>query len=158
MALVRWQIVTLAIGGPAEIATGKPFAPAMTCDIPVISMDLSATVLDAAHVKPGEGTAPDGLSLRPVFQGKKPDRDALFFHYPHYAFHKANRPGGAIRAGQHKLIRRYDDNSLELFDLVADVGEKRNLAAEKPELAAMLDAKLGHWLRDTTAQMPTRVR
>ena len=150
--------VPLIVRWPAVIATGKPFAPAMACDTPVISMDLSATVLDAAHVKPGEGTAPDGLSLRPVFQGKKPDRDALFFHYPHYAFHKANRPGGAIRAGQHKLIRRYDDNSLELFDLGADVGEKRNLAAEKPELAAMLDAKLGHWLRDTTAQMPTRVR
>jgi arylsulfatase A len=99
----------------------------------------------------------EGVSLRPLLQGKKLDRDALFFHYPHYAWHKANRPGGAIRSGQYKLIRRYDDHSLELFDLANDVGEKRNLAAQKPDLAAKLDEKLGRWLKDTEARMPAPV-
>ena len=117
-------------------------------------MDLSATILDAAGVKLGRNESLDGASLRPLLQGEKLDRGELFFHYPHYAWHKSNRPGGAIRSGPYKLIRRYDDNSLELFDLTKDVGEKQNLAAQKPEVAAKLDEQLGRWLKDTAAQMP----
>ena len=81
------------------------------------------TVLDAAGVKLARGEPLDGTSLRPLLEGKKLDRDALYFHYPHFAWHKGNRPGGAVRAGRYKLIRRYDDNSLELFDLATDPGE-----------------------------------
>jgi hypothetical protein len=42
-----------------------------------------------------------------------------------------------------------------MYDLVDDVGETRNLAAEKPELAAKLDQQLGRWLQETGALMPT---
>jgi len=129
-----------------------------TIDTPVISMDLSATVLDAAGVKLGRGEALDGISLRPLLQGKKLDREALYFHYPHYAWHRSNRPGGAIRCGPYKLIRRYEDGSAELFDLSKDVGEKRDLAAVLPKVAARLDGKLGRWLKETAAQMPTPVK
>ena len=147
--IVRW---------PGVVATGKPVAPGTTDDTPVVSMDLSATILDAAGVKLGRTEALDGVSLRPLLDGKKLDRDALYFHYPHYAWHKANRPGGAVRSGQFKLIRRYDDNGLELFDLTNDIGEKENVAARKPEVAAKLDAQLGRWLTGTAAQMPTPVK
>jgi arylsulfatase A-like enzyme len=147
--------VPLIVRWPGVVAAGKPVAPGSTSDTPVVSMDLTATILDAAGVKIGRGEALDGVSLRPVFEGKGLDRGALYFHYPHYAWHKSNRPGGATRAGRYKLIRRYDDNSLELFDLATDIGEERNLAAQRPELAAKLDAQLGRWLRETGAQMPT---
>jgi len=121
-------------------------------------MDLSATVLDAAGVKLARGEPLDGTSLRPLLEGKKLDRDALYFHYPHFAWHKGSRPGGAVRAGRYKLIRRYDDNSLELFDLATDPGEKLDLAAQRPEVAAKLDARLAAWLKGTGAQMPTPVK
>jgi arylsulfatase A-like enzyme len=150
--------VPLIVRWPGLVAPGKPVAPGSTSDTPVISTDLSATILDAAGVKLGGNETLDGVSLRPLFQGKKLDHESLFFHYPHYAWHKANRPGGAVRSGHYKLIRRYDDNSLELFDLSGDVGEKQNLAAQKPELAAKLDEQLGRWLKETGAQMPTRVK
>jgi arylsulfatase A-like enzyme len=126
-----------------------------TNDKPVISMDLSATILAAADVKLAPGESLDGVSLRPLLSGGSLDREAIFFHYPHYAWHKSNRPGGAIRAGQYKLIRRYDDHSLELFDLSHDLGEQHNLAPQMPELAAKLDKQLGRWLQETTAQLPT---
>ena len=150
--------VPLILRWPGVIAAGKPVAPAAVNDSPTISMDLSATILDAAHVKLGRNESLDGVTLRPLLQGKKLDREQLFFHYPHYAWHKSNRPGGAVRAGQYKLIRRYDDNSVELFDLAADVGETRNLAAQKPKLAAKLDQQLERWLKDTAAQMPTPIK
>ncbi len=150
--------VPLIVRWPGVVAPGKPVTPGATNDTPIISTDLSATILDAADVKPGQDETLDGVSLRPLFQGKKLDRESLFFHYPHYAWHKGNRPGGAVRSGQYKLIRRYDDNSLELFDLANDAGEKVNLAEKKPELAAKLDEQLGCWLKETGAQMPTPVK
>ncbi len=150
--------VPLIVRWPGVIAPGKPLTPGTTNATPVGSTDLSATILDAADVRLGRNESLDGASLRPLFQGKKYDRSTLFFHYPHYAWHKGNRPGGAVRSGQYKLIRRYDDNSLELFDLANDIGEKRNLAGQKPEVAAKLDEQLGRWLKDTAAQMPTPVK
>ena len=129
-----------------------------TNDTPVISMDLTATIMDAAQVKLGRAESLDGTTLRPLLQGRKLDRDSLFFHYPHYAFHRSNRPAGAIRSGPYKLIRRYDDNSIELFDLSKDLGESRNLSLEKPEVAAKLNEQLGRWLKEAGAQMPTPIR
>ena len=133
-------------------------AASMVNDTPVISMDVPATILDAAGVKLGENESLDGTTLRPLLLGQTLARDHLCFHYPHYAFHQANRPGGAIRVGQYKLIRNYDDDSVELFDLSDDLGETRNLAREKSELAAKLDAQLGGWLKETGAQMPTHLK
>jgi arylsulfatase A len=150
--------VPLIVRWPGVVAPGKPVTPDTTNDTPVTSTDLSATILDAADVKLGRNETLDGVSLRPLLQGKKLDRESLFFHYPHYAWHKGNRPGGAVRSGQYKLIRRYDDNSLELFDLANDIGEKQNLAETKPELAAKLDEQLGRWLKETGAQMPSPVK
>ncbi len=145
--------VPLVIRWPAALP--KRLKPGTTNDTPVISMDLSATILDVAGIKLGQGESLDGTTLRPLFQGEKLNREALYFHYPHYAWHKSNRPGGALRAGDYKLIRRYDDNSVELFDLSKDVGEKRNLASRMPEMAARLDKQLGRWLEKVDAQLPT---
>ncbi|MFW5692624.1 MAG: sulfatase [Thermoguttaceae bacterium] len=107
--------VPLIIRWPAVVAPGKPVAPGAVDRTPVISMDLSATILDAAHVELPPDQSLDGTTLRPLLQGERLDRGPLFFHYPHYAWHRSNRPGGAIRSGRYKLIRRYDDQSIELY-------------------------------------------
>jgi arylsulfatase A-like enzyme len=119
-------------------------------------MDLTETILAAAGGLRKEGEIVDGSSLKPVLEGKKESREPLFFHYPHWSFHKENRPGSAIRAGKHKLILRYDDDSVELYDLEADLGEKKNLAGDFPEVAAKLRMKLDDWLKETGAGLPQR--
>jgi len=43
---------------------------------------------NAAKVKLGRTESLDGVSLRPLFDGKKLERDALYFHYPHFAWHE----------------------------------------------------------------------
>lgn len=123
-------------------------------ETPVISMDLTATILDAAGVNLASGESLDGDSLRPLFGGGKLEREALYFHYPHFAFHKANRPGSVIRSGQYKLILRHEDDSVELFDLEADLSETKNLATVQPELAQNLRDRLREWLRITGAGIP----
>ncbi len=127
-------------------------------DTPVISMDLTATILDAAGVEIAEDEKLDGETLRPLFSGGGLQRDALFFHYPHFAFHKANRPGSAIRSDNYKLILRYDDDSVELFDIEKDPGETKNLAGAKTDIARKLRARLESWLESTKAGLPTKRR
>ena len=95
----------------------------------------------------------DAYAAAPVCS---PTRAAVFFHYPNYAFHKKNRLASAIRSGNHKLIKRYDDGSIELYNLKEDIGETHNLAARFPELAEQLDQTLEKWLRDVDARLPTR--
>ena len=82
-------------------------------------------------------------------------RSEIFFHFPNYAWHMGNRLGGAVvtRNGM-KLIRNYDDNSLELYDVVGDIAETKNRAKDKPQLAKRLNDKLSAWLKETKAPMP----
>ena len=129
--------------------------PRATINEPVISMDLAATVLDAAGVQLADEEFLDGQTLRPLLAGKGMKRRRLFFHYPHFAWHKSNRPGAAVRDGQYKLILRYDDNSVELYDLAADIGERHNLAEQKPDLGKRLRRQLEVWLAKTGARRPT---
>jgi arylsulfatase A-like enzyme len=140
--IVRWPGVTAA-GAVNET--------------PVVSMDLTATILDGAGVSLATDERLDGESLRPLMRGAPLRRDALFFHYPHFAFHRDNRPGSAMRQGQYKLILRYDDDSVELFDVVGDVGETKDLAQIRPELAEQLKSRMTHWLIETNAALPQRL-
>ncbi|MCH2516441.1 MAG: DUF4976 domain-containing protein, partial [Dehalococcoidia bacterium] len=131
--------------------------PGSTCATPVISMDCYPTLLDVAGLPPTPDHPVDGKSLLPLFeQSGRLDRDAVYLHYPNYAFHKKNRLGGVIREGEYKLIKRYRDGELELYHLNSDIGEKKNLAAQSPELAGFMERKLEAWLRETGAKMPVR--
>lgn len=130
--------------------------PGSESETPTVSMDLSATILDAAGIDLKNGETLDGTSLRPLLQGDRFERGALYFHYPHFAFHKSNRPGSAIRMGQYKLILRHDDQTVELFDLAEDLGETKNLAKDRPKLAQRLKTQLENWLAETKAGLPTK--
>jgi len=142
--------VPLIARWPGKIAPGTRSAT------PVITMDIHATILEVAGLQPDPGNTPDGLSLSPLLFGQGPlNREAIFFHYPNYAFHKQNRFGSVIRAGDFKLIKRYDDDSVELYDLQSDIGETINLANELPEQAAILRTRLESWLSETGASQPS---
>jgi arylsulfatase A len=138
--IVRW---------PGKVEAGS------TCHTPVISMDCYPTLLEVAGLPPTPDQPVDGKSLLPLFgQSGRLDRDAIYFHYPNYAFHKKNRLGGVIREGDYKLIKRYRDGELELYNLSDDLGEKKNLAGQSPELAKSLERRLDVWLREIGANMP----
>jgi len=129
-----------------------------TCRTPVISTDFYPTFLEAVGLSPKPGKTLDGESIMPLLTRKGTmKRKAIFFHYPNYAWHKSNRLGAVIRRGDYKLIERYDDGSVELYNLAEDIGEKKDLAAKMPERAARMKARLDAWLKETGAQMPERI-
>jgi arylsulfatase A-like enzyme len=140
--IVRW---------PGRVPAGS------ICSTPVISTDCYPTLLEAAGLQPAPGITLDGRSLIPLFEQKSGfDRDAIFFHYPNYAFHKKNRLGSAMRAGDFKLITHYDNGELELYRLSSDIGEEENLSQQHPEIVRRLKDKLDAWLRQTDARLPVR--
>jgi len=123
------------------------------CDVPVISMDFFPTILDAVGLESGDPL--DGESLMPLLkQTGSLQRSEICFHYPNYAFHQDNRLGSAIRQGDYKLIERFDDGSVELYNLKADIGEKNNLANKVPDRAKELVDKLRAWRTSTKAELP----
>jgi hypothetical protein len=52
-------------------------------------------------------------------------------------------------------VEYYEDGRLELYNLAADVNEKNNLAASRPELAKKLQLQLREWRRTVDAALPT---
>ena len=128
-------------------------APGAVDDTPVISTDIFPTLLEITGGPRGRRV--DGSSLVSLLRGEGPlDREALYWHYPHY--HPGGAaPYGAVRAGRYKLIEYYEDMRVELYDLGADVGEAVNLAETLPEQTARLRGLLHAWRNDTRAQMPS---
>jgi arylsulfatase A-like enzyme len=140
--------VPLIAKWPGQIEPGKQ------CGVPVITQDLFATICEVCQARPPEKI--DGHNILPQLKGSTEQvHDALYWHYPHYA-NQGSKPGGAVRAGDFKLIEYYENGRRELFNVKADVGESRNLAAEQPELVKQLAAKLNEWRKEGGALMPTR--
>ncbi len=126
--------------------------PGSVCDVPVNSLDFYPTLLEAAGAKLRPGQVVDGFSLVPVLKGgRELQREALFWHYPHYS-NQGGFPGGAVRAGDWKLIERYEDGRVHLYNLRDDPGERRDLAANEPEKTRALRARLHVWYREVGAK------
>jgi len=141
--------VPLIVRWPGQVEAGAISAE------PVISMDFFPTILEIAGLDPTPGVPLDGMSLLPLLsQSGSFEREAIYFHYPNYAFHGENRLGGAIREGDYKLIEFYDDGSVELYDVVNDIGEEHNLSEEMPGKASSMKNKLDRWLVSSGAKMP----
>jgi arylsulfatase A-like enzyme len=134
------------VGGPGSIANGKqvpyesslrvpfilsgPGLPrALVSDLPVSSMDLPPTLLSLAGL-----SAPDswpGRDLIAALAGKIEVREA----FAEWSDEESERFGGlayrVVRTPAHKLIVWKDPaRGEELYDLVADPAEARNLIAE----------------------------
>jgi arylsulfatase A-like enzyme len=108
-------------------------APGQISEQHCMSMDWSATLLDAAGVAADPGYPLDGVSLLPVL--RQADR---FFHRPLY-WRMNHRGQRALRDGDWKYLR-VDGNDY-LFNIAADERERANLAPREPaRLAAMREA------------------
>ncbi len=152
---------------PLTIRWPNHIVPGSTCDVPVIGIDFFPTLMEIAGVMPPEGQVIDGLSLTPLFSGEKRlQRQAIFWHFPAYLQGKAEgardpffrtRPGGAVRAGDWKLIEYFEDSMLELYNLENDPGETDNLSKKMPEKTKELHDILIQWRLSIKAPVPTQL-
>lgn len=141
------------------IVRGPGVAAGSWCHVPVEGEDLLPTFCEWAGVPPTriprtvEGGSITGL-LADAGKGEvKRPREELVFHFPHYQ--SGHTPHSAIRVGDLKLIRFYEDDSVKLFDLGKDIGEREDLAARMPAEATRLRKRLEQYLAEVEAQLPT---
>ena len=131
--IVRW---------PEKITAGTSNAT------PLISNDFYPTLLELAGCPTEPQQHVDGISFKKVLLGKSQtvERSAIYWHYPH------SRQEAAIRAGQYKLLHRFKQGRVELYDLKSDLGERTDLSQQKPEVAKQLLAKLKSWQKNVGAK------
>lgn len=124
-------------------------------DVPVSTLDWTATLLDVGGVPPHPDYPLDGVTLLPWLVGGEapPDRDLLW----------RTREQGAVRRGRFKLIIDHQDKGLwhgrwatdgpahRLYDVTVDGREKANLAKEYPGVVADLTAT---WEEFNAEQLP----
>jgi arylsulfatase A-like enzyme len=128
--------------------------PGTVVDDPAMSMDLFPTLLDMAGLPARPDQHADGTSLTGAMTAGTVAREALYWHFPHY-HGSGNRPGGAIRAGNLKLVEWFEDGSVELYDLSDDISERRDLSVDRPADTARLLGALRAWRQEVGANMPT---
>ena len=92
----------------------------------VMNLDLAPTLLELAGAKKDD--AMQGLSFAPLLRGEQPQwRDAIYYQYFAYPdWHMVRRQYG-VRDARYKLIRYYEVDKWELFDLEKDPAELRSV-------------------------------
>lgn len=84
--------------------------------------DLFPTLMDIAGAEYTLTDKQPGMSLLPYLQGNCKDNDSRYVEiHDEYGFVRM------IRGERYKLVKRYTDHEDELYDMIADPGETRNL-------------------------------
>lgn len=129
-------------GGPRVpyLAQWKGKFPAgKTYDFPVMNLDVLPTIVAAAGGKIEAAAKLDGVDLTPYVTGTNKNR-------PHQTLYWRYGPQWAVRDGDFKLVvSRGGSGQPELYNLAADIGESKDLAAAQPAKAKELQALYNKW-------------
>jgi len=125
-------------------------------DIPALTQvqDLLPTLLDLAGVQPPAGAGFDGTSLAELLRGKQPsvasvDRERLLRELEdrmlvvQFTGTEQTVPKRGDACVMWRRWRLIQDR--ELYDLAADPGQQRNVAADHPDVVARLRAHYAGW-------------
>ncbi|MBX9791420.1 MAG: sulfatase [Pirellulales bacterium] len=134
--------VPFVVSWPGRLPAGKVY------DKSVIQLDFLPTALAAAGLTASvpQEQALDGVDLLPFLTGKNDSA-------PHAVLYWRLGDQMAIRRGDWKLVR-YDRvadggtagvTTARLYNLAEDIGESRDLSADKPELASELQTAWESW-------------
>jgi arylsulfatase A-like enzyme len=150
------------------------------CDLPVIGTDFYPTFLELSGATPPVDYPLDGRSLIPLMKGaKQMEWQAIFWHFPAYLESYQGlkgdsrdtifrtRPVSVIRKGEWKLLQFHEEwvldggmkriasnHSVELYNLVNDPGEERDLSQKEIEKRNELLDELLKWQHELHAPVP----
>jgi len=130
-AIMRW---------PGRIPAGTVSAQAG------ITMDLTASILAATGAPIPANAKLEGLNLLPILQGASPAVERTFY----WRIDNPTRQQRAVRAGDWKLL--IDGDDLLLYNLRQDIGERTDLAAQRPDIVRKLQPLIAEWEKDVDAE------
>lgn len=148
--LVRW---------PGVVAPGRVEAT------PIHVTDWLPTLLAAAGARAPAGHMLDGADLGPLLRGGTLRSRPLYTYAPLYDLAWGATPAATVRDGEWKLIESFGDwfdddgryhegRRLELYNLRADLGETRDLAAAEPARATEMSRQLHAWIAAMGVEVP----
>jgi arylsulfatase A-like enzyme len=106
------------------------------------AIDLLPTLTELCGVaSPAGGKPLDGVSLAPVLRGDTTEMPARKY-FSHWSGNVS------VRTQQYRL-----DAAGQLFDMVADPGQHKNVAAEHPEVASELTQAVDQWRREVLSEL-----
>ena len=109
------------------------------------SLELMPTFAAISGAKPRAGVKLDGFDMLPILRGEKKS--------PRAEMYWERRSQRAARVGNWKWVDMGGANT-GLFDLATDLGEKRDLSKEKPDVLAMMRTKFDGWKKEMDASEP----
>lgn len=111
--------------------------------VPCLSMDLFPTVMALSGTGIPAGLQPDSINLAPLMSGTQEENQRVLF----WRFGKQK----AVRSGKWKLVVDVGNQpGVRLFNLVVDLAESRNLAADFPDVVKDLENRLAAWEKDVS--------
>ncbi len=132
--IIRW---------PGHVRAGSVSAE------PVCNVDLLPTLCAITHLPLPERKL-DGADVSPLFAGKPVRRPHPLYWQYDFAI---SRPWVvALREGPWKLMANAELNRYELYNLVDDVGERKDLAGEQPERVKQMAATMKRLHDDIQAE------
>lgn len=148
------QRVPCFIRWPGKLEAGKRVAHIAQ------HVDVLPTLLDLAGVPLPQAQPLDGVSLAPLL------RDTAVVWPERVLFEVTGRGGkdgapiakypGTVRSETHRWV--HDGKQEMLFDLRNDPGEKNNIAAQQPAIAAQLSQAYDEWFRQAVAATAGKVQ
>lgn len=140
--------VPMIVRGPGVLAN-------TWCHERVVGFDLYPTFCQLAGVQQSMPETVEGGSLSSIFRGSslpvKRPRKELVFHFPHY---QGEAPHSALFSDNYKLMRFYEDNSTQLYDISQDIQEANDLSETLPDVASSLLTKMNEHLIAVQAAFP----
>lgn len=126
---------------------------ARVVEAPVSLLDLAPTLSELFALGPWPaGSA--GRSLAPWLAGATPPDEAREMRFSSRYRRRAQDLALGLRAGELKLVLPGDGGAARLYDLALDPLETRDLSAERPQIAAELEARLRAWHAGRAGEAP----
>ena len=123
-------------------------APGRVSDQVWAFWDFLPTATRIAGIAPPPGL--DGISMLPALLGRKQrNHEYLYWEFFERGFEQA------IRMGRWKAVRHASGKPLELYDLETDLGEKKNVAHERPTTLRAIEKLLAS-ARTESPEFPVR--
>ena len=146
---------------PMIVSWGKKIAHNSRISTPIVVEDLFPTILELADIDNYNTVQTiDGQSLVAMLTGKRQldYNRPILQHFPHQWRPEVNEDIDymtALRVGDWKLIYRHRPQTLELYNLANDLGERNNLAKSEPERLKQMAEAMTAELKAKNALMPT---
>jgi arylsulfatase A-like enzyme len=115
-------------------------------DRPMMTFDLTASIMAAAHLKPPADRPLDGIDVLGQIAAGQPPKDRTLY----WRSRRAERTWKAVRDGNLKYVSFNDAGKFDewLFDVTRDPGEKTDLLDSRPDDATRLKRLLTAWEQD----------